>query len=307
MALITKCTFLKNFPPKETPPRYVHPRGNKYSCGIAFSAIFQKFGNDPKFFEMRNILIFKILKEFETKVLNYTFKDKQILIQALNLESNPRDPLLSKDYQMLEFIGDALLEVLVIGNSFKLLEERNISLSPEVFQKVKVSLLSNSFMARISVLLGLHRYLINMNSDILNEINDYTRKIKFNFPYKNFVMYECNTPKVLSDLWESLSAAVLIDGGWKAAKEVFGKLLAPYLKFVCNYFEKIETNLINKLTYIGEEKLGKVVELKKTIKGDRISVMVYLGHEFVCEAIGKSSKLVRKKASMKACKKLKLI
>ena len=307
MEIISKKTFFKNIPAKEIPPRYVHPKGDKYSCGIAFHMIFLKYGNDPKFYVMRNTLIFKAIKQFETKVLNYEFKDKKILIQALNVESNPRDPLLSKDYQMLEFVGDALLEVRIIGNSFKLLEERNINLNPEVFQKVKVSLLSNSFMARIAVLLGLHRYLINANTDVINEINEYTRKFRVKFPYKNFVMYECNTPKVLSDLWESLAAAVLIDGGWKAVKEVFGKLLAPYLKFVCNYFEKIETNLISKLAYIGEEKLGKVVELKKNIKGDQINVMVYLGHEFVCEAIGKSSKVVRKKAAMIACKKLKFI
>jgi dsRNA-specific ribonuclease len=35
----------------------------------------------------------------------------------------------------------------------------------------------------------------------------------------------------LSDVWESLAAAILLDGGSKAFNEYFGRILTPYISY----------------------------------------------------------------------------
>jgi len=283
---------------------------HKKSCGSAFkqiSNIFSKLSSD--YLYLRNAKIFKALEKLETKVLKYSFKDKKLLITALNTEVRHGDSLFQSDYQALEFLGDALLEVYVVGNAYKIFADNKIALVPEIMQRLKITLLSNSFMARMITLLGIHKYIFNANEETEIEINKFIRKIKFKRRFKTFVRHETYIPKVLSDIWESLSAAVLIDGGWQAFSVVFGSLLAPYLRFFCKYYNKIETNIISKLKNDSQDKFQKLIDFKMEYKDDEkvFVTSVLLGNEMICQGKGKSNKISRERAGMKACKILKLL
>ena len=83
-------------------------------------------------------------------------------------------------------------------------------------QKIKVTLLSNNFMARICALSGLYKYIINSEEETDLEIDTFFKKVTFDKPFKEFVRHECKVPKIMSDIWEALSAAILKDGGWTA-------------------------------------------------------------------------------------------
>jgi len=67
---------------------------------------------------------------------------------------------MAKDYESEEFLGDALLEPYVISTGYKIFHEKGIAMTPELLHQLKVILLGNKFMARMTVLLGLHRYMI---------------------------------------------------------------------------------------------------------------------------------------------------
>lgn len=286
------------------------PIKNHKLCGSAFKSVIKIYDNLPSKYQfLRNLRIIKSLEKFENKILKYSFKNKKLLITALNAEKKPNDPLFENDYQALEFLGDALLEIFVIGNAYKIFFDNKIALVPEIMQRLKITLLSNSFMARMCTLLGIYKYIFNASEESELEMNKFIKKIKFNRPFKNFVRHETSIPKTLSDLWESLSAAVLIDGGWEAFNMVFGRILAPYLKFFCKYYYKIETNIISKLKNDSQEKFQKIIEFKMEYKDDEKVFLnsVFLGKELICIGKGKSNKISRERAGMKACKILKLI
>ena len=291
---------------------YNEPAKNKHKklCGSAFKpiqTIFSRMSFEYNY--LRNARILRSLEKLETKILKYSFKDKKLLITALNTEIKPDDSLFQSDYQSLEFLGDALLEVYVIGNAFKIFADNKIALVPEIMQRLKITLLSNSYMARMVTLLGIHKYIFNANEETEVEINKFIRKIKLNRRFKTFVRHETYIPKTLSDIWESLSAAVLIDGGWQAFSVVFGSLLAPYLKFFCKYYNKIETNIISKLKNDSMERFQKLIDFKMEYREEEklFVTSVYLGNEMVCQGKGKSNKISRERAGMKACKILKLL
>ena len=58
-------------------------------------------------------------------------------------------------------------------------------------------------------------------------------------PFKLFTRHFTTPPKTLSDIWEAVAGAVLIDGGWSAVQRVFGSLLAPFIRFFSKYYGKI--------------------------------------------------------------------
>ena len=64
------------------------------------------------------MLILHELSYFEKTILHYHFRDKSLLATALNVTAIGDSQLLNKNYEQLEFLGDAVFEVIVIGNAF---------------------------------------------------------------------------------------------------------------------------------------------------------------------------------------------
>ena len=116
--------------------------------------------------------------------IGYTFKDKKLLKRALTLASASDD-----NNQLLEFFGDALLEFIVSekifsegGNEGTLTERRK-------------NLVSDNALAPVSERLGLDKLLIRGKNDI-------------------------NNKKAIPSAYEALVAAVYLDGGMDAAKNL---------------------------------------------------------------------------------------
>lgn len=116
--------------------------------------------------------------------IGYTFKDKKLLKRALTLASVSDD-----NNQLLEFFGDALLEFIVSekifsegGNEGTLTERRK-------------NLVSDNALAPVSERLGLDKLLIRGKNDI-------------------------NNKKAIPSAYEALVAAVYLDGGMDAAKNL---------------------------------------------------------------------------------------
>lgn len=134
--------------------------------------------------------------------LLYHFEDVALLEQALTHYSHSN----TVNYERLEYLGDAVLDILVLSN-FSLLGD---DFSAQEFTLLKHRLVQNSVLAKVSVSLGLHKYLrtdSQHSAEVLASVDalDWTEDI---------VQFGGNKDvpcKILGDIFESVVGAILLD------------------------------------------------------------------------------------------------
>lgn len=117
------------------------------------------------------------------RAINYTFKDKDLLIRALTLASAS-----DKNNQLLEFFGDAILEFIV---SEKIFSEGNDEGELTIRRS---TLVSDSALKKVSERLGLDKLIIRSEHDL-------------------------NNKKAIPSVYEAVVAAIYLDGGMDEAKK----------------------------------------------------------------------------------------
>ncbi len=115
--------------------------------------------------------------------IGYVFKDKTLLVRALTLPSYSED-----NYQSLEFFGDAILEFIVSEHIY------NEQQREGVLTERRKALVADSALAPISVRLGLDMNVMKGTGDTLNK-------------------------KAVPSVYESMVAAIYLDGGMDAARQ----------------------------------------------------------------------------------------
>ena len=138
----------------------------------------------------------KDIKNLE-KDLNYNFKNKELLYEALTHKSSKK-PFSN---ERLEFLGDAVLD-LIVGEflffKFKKQNEGNLS-------KLRAALVNEKSFTKIANTIDLGSYIF---MSLAEEHNDGRKK-----------------PSILSDAFESIIAAIYLDAGFEKAKEIILNLL----------------------------------------------------------------------------------
>jgi len=132
--------------------------------------------------------------------IGYGFRDQQLLRAALTHASGAEHRLASNE--RLEFLGDAILGAVVC----ELLFHRYPQYLEGDLTKIKSIAVSRQTCARISEALGLQEFLILG---------------------KGMTTHPTVPPSVLADVFESLIAAVYLDGGSEAAKEFIERHVGP--------------------------------------------------------------------------------
>ena len=117
------------------------------------------------------------------KALNYTFKDKNLLVRALTVASAS-----DENNQLLEFFGDAILEFIVSERIFSEGDSEG-----ELTERRK-TLVSDMALTPVSERLGLDRLLIRGKNDL-------------------------NNKKAVPSAYEAVTAAIYLDGGMEEAKK----------------------------------------------------------------------------------------
>ncbi len=145
--------------------------------------------------------------------LDYSFRDRDLLASALTHRSfqyELRDPgVRVKDYEALEFLGDAVVGLLVCEHLYRRFpDKREGELS-----KIKSVLVSRKELARLADSLGLGNF-VRLGK---GEARSGGR----------------NKSAILADIFESVTAAVYLDGGLSAARTFLTSQL-------CGTLEKIE-------------------------------------------------------------------
>lgn len=123
------------------------------------------------------------LEEAESKI-NYTFKDKALLIRALTLPSADGE----NNNQTLEFFGDAILEFIVSEKIY------DYSASEGLLTERRKALVADSALEPVSRKLQLDKFLIRSPSDK-------------------------NNKKAIPSAYEAVVAAIYLDGGMDEAKK----------------------------------------------------------------------------------------
>jgi len=141
--------------------------------------------------------------------LGYTFGDRRILIQSLTHKSygheNLQDlPLALRDNERLEFLGDAILDVVI---SDILLENFPNSHEGQL-SKMRAAVVNEKTLAEISQRLQLCECIRLGKGE--ERTHGHTK------------------PSILSSTFEALIAAVYLDGGFNAVYPVVRHLVAPY-------------------------------------------------------------------------------
>jgi endoribonuclease Dicer len=141
-------------------------------------------------------------------MLNYRFNDVLLLDEALthaSIAQSPNCPVGAKCYQRLEFIGDAILDLLVVQDLYK----RFSNATPGKLTDMKIAAVNNGSFAYLAVKNEFHHYLQKneenqfITDDIVKFVNCTTRW--------NPVDDEEGAPKLLGDIFEAVAGAIYLD------------------------------------------------------------------------------------------------
>ena len=216
------------------------------------------------------------LKKFQ-ELIGYTFKNEQLLKQALTHSSYANEKHLKKlsDNERLEFLGDAVLEVI----SSEFLFENYPELTEGQLTKLRASIVCESTLATCTESIHLGDYLFLGKGE--DRTGGRTRK------------------SVLSDAMEAVIGAIYLDGGFANAKEFV-------LRFIMTDIEHKHLFYDSK-TILQEVVQGEHEQLTYVLLGESgpdhdktFEVGVLIGRKEISTGKGHTKKAAEQEAAYKA-------
>lgn len=211
--------------------------------------------------------------------LNYTFKNKELLKNALCHSSYANEKHLSfGSNERLEFLGDAVLSIIVADYLYE-----NFSSMPEgELTKLRASLVCEKSLCGFSKELGLGDFLLFGKGEEANGGRE--------------------RPSILADAFEAVLAAMYLDGGMEIAREHVLKFILKELKnkeddsfkdFKTTLQEVVQKNPEERLTYILIAESGPDHNKEFTVE-------VHLNSNVIGTGVGKSKKSAEQMAAKDA-------
>lgn len=160
-------------------------------------------------------------------ILKYTFNNKSLLAQALTHASFRSTPL--ECYERLEFLGDAILDLIVMDFLYQFEKTQYLTdipskypnLAPSDLTTLKSRAVNNSALACIAFFLNLHKYMRHLLPFFAELLQQPRHDVNGSVTY----------PRVLADVFESLAGAVFVDSGfsYEVVHDVFWPLLRDFI------------------------------------------------------------------------------
>jgi ribonuclease-3 len=215
--------------------------------------------------------------------LGYTFSDKSIVLEAMTHRSYAHEKKNKQNYERLEFLGDAVLQLTVT----EYLLDRYKDYDEGLLSKLRGYFVSEGFLSKIATELKLGDHILLGKGEKAS-----------GGKYKE---------SLLCDIFESVVAAIYIDGGFEAARNTI----------ITHFGLKIDEDISNssfvdaksELQKISQRKYGSLPEYsvldEKGPEHDKIFVVSVKVDGLVHEkGIGKTKKSAEKDAAKNALKKL---
>lgn len=216
------------------------------------------------------------------KVINYTFKNKGLLVQAFTHPSYGHiSGMLDND--RMEFLGDAILDEIVsdyIYNAYPNLDAGDLT-------KLRATIVSSQGLKPIMKEMGLLKYLLV--ADGADAIKSLGKKIE-------------------ADLFESILGAIYLDGGYREAE----KYVLHFLSHLLENRVLEESNKDYKTPlqeYCQARKWNvsyKFVNQTGPQNKPVFTFALYINDEFCCEGSGLSKKAAQQDAAKKYCTKWRI-
>ncbi|CAO3657285.1 unnamed protein product [Mucor hiemalis] len=162
------------------------------------------------------------------EVIGRKFAKPLLLVEALTHASLPNST--APCYQRLEFLGDAILDFLVIRYLFAKYPDGD----PGMITDLKDSCVNNHILGIICLEVGLDKHIIHYSGKLVNAVKFFhneVQDVKDSGGAVGEYWVDFNVPKVLSDVVESMLGATFVDAGFRleACEELFEKWFLPIL------------------------------------------------------------------------------
>jgi len=204
------------------------------------------------------------------KTLEYTFKKKELLHQAITHSScfNEKKDIRQSDNEKLEYLGDAIL-----NSTITILLYKKYTNKDEGFlSNARSCLVKRETLTEVAKTINLQKHMSYGNGD----------------------QYVPEESKVLSNMMEALIGAIYLDGGMRKVTKVIKQLFSPLFTD-----EKLtEKNPKNLLQEYSQKRWGILPRYKFTRKiQDGFAVLVYIGKDRKAKGTGKSKKEAEQNAA----------
>ncbi|MED6160030.1 hypothetical protein PIB30_047647 [Stylosanthes scabra] len=181
--------------------------------------------NSSPYERLCSILPEKLINvNFLESLLNYSFRDRHLLVEALTHGSYML-PEIPRCYQRLEFLGDSVLDYLITRH----LDNKYPGMSPGQLTDMRSASVNNDCYAWSAIKAELHRYILHASQDLHKDIVSIVHEVA-KFSSASPIGWESDTsfPKVLGDIIESLAGAILVDSEYD--KETVWRCIQPLLE-----------------------------------------------------------------------------
>jgi len=208
------------------------------------------------------------------KKFGINIKNQELLLQALTHSSYSNEHNV-KNYERLEFLGDAVLQILMSDYLYS-----NMDLSEGEMSKTRAAYVCEGACARYAEVINYKPY-IRVGHGQINNIND----------------------TIVADIFESIMGCIYLDQGLDAAKSLFEQVVIPCVKnhsiFLGDYKSKLQ-----ELVQTTKESLEyKLVNESGPAHDKVFDVEVIIGDIVYGRGSGKSKKEAEQKAAMDAYNK----
>ena len=214
------------------------------------------------------------------KKLDYSFKDKQLIIEALTHKSYKKP----YNNERLEFLGDAVLDLIVGEYLFSKFPHSNEG----ILSKIRASLVNESGFTLLAKELGLGNYIYLS----LAEENNHGRE----------------KSSLLSNAFEAVMGAIYLEAGLEKTREIAVTLLEKcHPKIDLDTLSKDYKTALQELTQAthGITPTYEMIGSSGPDHKKEFEIAVILDGETISTARGKSKKEAQQKAAEIALKKLK--
>ena len=246
----------------------------------------------------------------------YRFKSPRLLKAAFTHPSTPYIWEKIPCYQRLEFLGDALLDMVCV----RFLFDRHTDRDPQWLTEHKMAMVSNTFLGALCVRLGFNKHMRHLNSMLAAQITEYVTDITEAEATSNgardYWMNTRNPPKCLPDIVESYIGALFVDSDfdYKQVERFFEDHVRWYFEDMSIYdsFANAHptTHLSNLLsTSLGCSNFRLLCDELPTIDGQsaenpRIVAAVMVHDQIIADSEGTSSRYAKIRASQLAIEEL---
>lgn len=219
----------------------------------------------------------KPIEELEKRI-EYNFKNKLLLRQALTHSSFANEQKINKydDYERLEFLGDAVLELVTSEFLFR----ENAKMTEGQLTKMRASMVCEQALAYCAREFGLEEYILLGRGE---EMTGGRTK-----------------DSIISDVMEALIGAVYVDAGMEAAKGFIHRFVLSDLEHKQLFYDA-KTILQERLQRDGSESLRYALIREEGPDHDKVFVVeARIGEKKIGEGQGRTKKAAEQQAAYQA-------